>query len=323
MQRIKPLSLPKKLPDKKAIKPNINYNGYEPENWGIQYEFNPYLKDLSKEDLIDRYKSIINNMEILLSAKRDIIPIESSLSSWYWFRKEHQTRLELTDRKVNPKPFLYGKKFYSKPDPPISITYPNSTSLLFKYGKRKHLEPMLKKGVIRINPSSTYSNQKLEAARRDNEQNKSSFIPNHQVHLKTKDGQPIQGYGYMRRSISAKSYYIFCVSCNWHPSLFDAFGEDSCLVIKQPEEFSRRLKNCCKQLKGWYFLDCPVQYFDPYERPPKMFFSTTMSKIFKYAYQQEFRFLWDGLEQKIAKKEIDIEIGSIKDIAEIYDKPAT
>jgi hypothetical protein len=56
-------------------------------------------------------------------------------------------------------------------------------------------------------------------------------------------------------SVSGTDCFLYCVSMDWDPHLFDDFsGADCCVVIKNPDEFARRLEDAGKKnLPGWYF----------------------------------------------------------------------
>ena len=72
--------------------------------------------------------------------------------------------------------------------------------------------------------------------------------------------------GDLKRSVSTSSnYYTLCLSCDFEPIIFEEFNNDACVVVKNPEEFARRLEQETKeQLPGWYFHHNPIEYFDPH-----------------------------------------------------------
>src|SRR5213594_2608610 len=103
MLRIPSLTLPPILHTPAAIRScGDNHQNYEPEFWEFQYEVYRYLVRVAPQDLAERYRALIRNMRTLIKSERHVIPIQSFLSSWYWYRKEHQTRLEFAMRRVNP-----------------------------------------------------------------------------------------------------------------------------------------------------------------------------------------------------------------------------
>ncbi|WP_300492824.1 hypothetical protein [uncultured Methylophaga sp.] len=315
------LRLPQHLPHAEAIRSfKDNQHSYEAEFWEYQYQTYRYLERLSEESLITRYADILKNMQALISEDRHVIPIQSFLSSWYWFRKEHQTRFEF---------YLRGLKL---PSPaPLDITFnnveigavvrpkhPNSGDVLFRYDKQVHLDGIANLGVIRIQPASNFQDYDHNSARQDEEQSKKHYLPGGYTRITTENGASIPIIGDVERMVTMPNYYIFCMSCDWDQGLFSDFDGDACLIIKNVEEFSRRLECAAtSHLAGWYFHHNPVQYFDPYERTKNEYLEATMSKDFRFAYQREYRFLWfpQNGEEPNGFKFLDL--GSLSDFAEV------
>ena len=121
-------------------------------------------------------------------------------------------------------------------------------------------------------------------------------------------------------------YYVLCCSHEFDYRLFSAFRNeggtvgDACLLIKEVDEFAKRLNSVVRErLKNWYFHCNPVGYFDPYNVKPNQKINPGAIKDFKYAYQREYRFLWDPLSPGTALTDIlKISIGSLEDIATIH-----
>lgn len=318
------LSFPKSLPDPDAMAScGSNQHNYEPEFWELEYQVHRYLGRMSDAELIPRHKSIIRNMKALLSTDRDIIPIQSFLSSWFWIRKEHQTRLEFHLRgasvpgPIDPQSLLSGLAVA-----PLRPRHPNAADVLFRYGQRKYMSSMLSDGVIRIAPASQYRNMKGDLARFDEECTKTSFLPGQYTQVAAMDGHVVPIKGDICRSVSAPNYYVLCMSCDWDLSLFDDFGANSCVAIKDPETFAARLGTASVPvLPGWSFHHNPVQYFDPYERIPNEHFDAAMCKDFRFTYQREYRFLWFSPQGDDAVDFKSLEVGSLEDVAELHGIP--
>ena len=155
MQKLDSLTLPDILPHEKAIKSwGQNIHNYEPEFWEFFYDINRYLKNITQEKLNERYKILSRNLHVLTSHERHVIPINSFLSSWYWYQKEHQTRYEFLLRGVPlpnspPQPRTPIKK-------PFSPKWPNSCDIIFRYGELKYMKLIVDEGIIRISPASKY-----------------------------------------------------------------------------------------------------------------------------------------------------------------------
>ena len=324
MLTIDRLQLPKVLPHPNAIKSwGENEHSYDPEFWEFQYQVYRYLGRISNNELASRYDSIVRNIEAIVSDDRHVIPIFSFISSWYWYRKEHQTRHEFALRKI---PLNRGLPVLSKKDlraGPARPRSPNAGDVLFRYGSKKWLQDFVQFGTIRISAAREYALLERDAARQDDELVKSSFMPGAYTKITTEDGQDLGILGDLKESVSGADYFVYCMSCDWDVGLFDDFNSDCCVVIKRPDEFARRLETAAKsQLDGWYFLRSPVEYFDPYERKAKQRIDNAMSKDFRFAYQREYRFLWASFKGLIATGFISLDLGPLDDIAELHMRPA-
>jgi hypothetical protein len=134
-----------------------NENSYEPEFWEFQYQLYRYLGRIGEDELIARYDDIVRNLRAIVSDDRHVIPVISFLSSWYWYRKEHQTRYEFALRK-NPLartlPVLGNKDLSAAPTRPRS---PNAADVLFRYGSKKRLQELVEFGKMRISAAREYS----------------------------------------------------------------------------------------------------------------------------------------------------------------------
>ena len=322
MLRVPSLHLPESLPRSESIRSfGDNLHGYEPEFWEFQYEVYRYLERVSNGALIERYKDILRNMKALISRDRDAIPIQSFLSSWYWFRKEHQTRLEFALRDVSLLATLpHGITFNNEVmGAPVRPKHPNAGDVLFRYDKRTHIEKLAHEGQIRIRPASDFQQMEYDRARQDEECSKRSFLCGARTRITTQDGHNIPILGNVEHMVSMPDYYVFCMTCDWDPELFTDFEADTCIVIKDAELFARRIEiAAAPQLPGWYFHHNPIQYFDPYERLKNEYFDAAMSKDFRFAYQREYRFLWFSQNGDAPNGFKLLELGNLANFAEIH-----
>lgn len=326
--RIPILKLPETLPSGQAICSfGDNQHSYEPEFWELQYQLYRYLEGVSGVVLAERYSSILNNMRALISRDRDVIPIQSFLSSWYWFRKEHQTRFEFALRGIQlPVPPPYDAVFDNKAlGAPIRPKHVNAGDVLFRYDRRQgaetcHIEAMRRNGIVRIRPASDFREIEQDKARQDEELSKKSFLPGSHTRITTQDGREIPIIGNVQQTVSMPNYYVWCVACDWDNGLFTHFNADCCIVIKDGDEFVRRLEVAVADLlPGWYFHHNPVQYFDPYEKQRDEFFDAAMSKDFRFAYQREYRFLWFPENVEDANGFIYPKLGCLEDLVEFFN----
>jgi hypothetical protein len=252
-------------------------------------------------------------MRALVSEDRHVIPIWSFLSSWYWYRKEHQTRLEFAYRGLalhRALPVLEKRDLSEAPARPRG---PNSGDVLFRYGEQKWLRKLVDHGQLRVKSAREYALMENDPARKDDELVKHSFSPGEYVTITMPDGRKVRPTSDLRYSVSGTDYFVYCVSNDWDPELFADFG-GACVVIRDPDEFARRLRAAAPMLDDWYFHYNPVSYFDTHERRGGEYITNTMSKDFRFAYQRETRFLWAGMGKE-AKGSIDLELGPLGDIA--------
>jgi hypothetical protein len=317
---IPPLPLPRSLPHSSAIaSTGSSAEHYTPEWWESEYRARRYLGRVSQPVLESRYKSILQNLATLVSEERDIIPLTSALSSWYWFRKEHQTRLEFSLRQASvavPELPLYSVRIG-----PAKPEYPNAGNVLFRYGQKVHLQQMLNDGVVRLGSATSYVQIENDAARQDDEVTKISYLPGEYARVATLAGREIPILGDITRKTSTSNYYLLCLSSRWDRQLLTVFkGTDGCLLIRDVEQLHKRLARVCENMfPGCISSLLPVHYFDPYDlraREPSM---PILLKDFRFAYQQEWRFICVPRKGEPAQKAIFLNAEPLTDIAELFD----
>ena len=112
----------------------------------------------------------------------------------------------------------------------------------------------VEQGIIRISPASKYKDGALFNPRTDDELNKHQWLVGEHTTITTRNGKRIPIIGDLKRTVSTHSdYYTLCLSCDFDFMLFDAFDNafdkcNSCVVIKNPVEFARRLENEAKAI---------------------------------------------------------------------------
>lgn len=322
--KVPALPLPTKLPTEGAMR-SWRQNGinYEPDFWEFEYLCRRYLQNLSSEELVARHQAILKNMQHLLSVERDAIPSISFLSSWYWFRKEHQARYEFLLRGVEspaPAPNLYAFDRQAS-QPPIRPKHPNAGDVLYRFGSFRHLLPDFEAGLVRISPASSYSDSGLDSARKDEEKEKSSYMVGQYTKITASDGRPIPIIGDVKKTVSTTDYYLLSMAADYDELLFDDFGSDCYMVVADPDRLAGRLEaNSKEQLPGWVFHHNPVEYFDPYEVPPGHYHDPLMTKDFSYAYQREYRFIWMPKPGARAGGHLKIPVGQLADIGEVLQR---
>jgi hypothetical protein len=319
LQKIQSLRHPEQLPTPETLRSwQQNEHNYEPEFWEFQYEIYRYLKNINNENLIERYRNIHRNFHVLVRSERNVIPIDSFLSSWYWYRKEHQTRYEFFLRDLPlfiPAPCPRGD-FAA----PIRPQGPNSCDILFRYGNSKFMRPFVERGEIRISPAAVYKDGPIRDPRTDDELNIHRWFLGQHTRITTKEGREIPIIGDVHGTVSIPmNYYTLCMSSDFEQKMFEEFGYDSCVIIRNPEQFAARLE-CSSRivLPNWYFHHNPIEYFDPYEPYRNQYLDPVMCKDFRFAYQMEYRFIWHPLSFGSAKDYILLSTGSLNDVCDLY-----
>jgi len=319
MQKIQPLEPPEQLPTLGTLKSwGQNEYDYEPEFWELQYEICRYLKNVADDILDERYRDLHRNFCILVRPERHIIPVNSFLSSWYWYWKEHQTRYEFFLRNLPlPLPLPCPRGNFTAPLRPKG---PNSCDIVFRYGNSQFMKPFVESGEIRISPASVYKDGLVSDPRTDDELNIHRYLTGQHTRITTKEGTEITIIGDLHETYSIPmNYYTLCMSSDFEPQIFEEFGYDSCVIIKDPNQFAARLEASTKSLlPNWYFHYNPVEYLDPYEPCKNQHLDPVMCKDFRFAYQMEYRVIWHPQDHGSAKDYIVVRIGSLEDICELY-----
>lgn len=296
--KVKSLILPQQIPDLCVLNSdNHNASNFNSEMWEFEYVCNRYLKGLSNDELKIRHRDIIRNMLHLVRIDRNKLPINNCMGSWYWFRKEYQTRLELFFRNITIESDELFKRIWDlKKAHGADVRDPDILpNVLFRYEKSCYLDDIVKFGRIRIGPASKHIQGK-DHARYDDELNKTIYLPpNSEAYMSDCNGRKISDIdGSIGITRSVDDYYIYCMSCDFHMNLIKEFIQsDTCMEVCDTDQFI----NCVMRggdaaLPNWLFNYGFVHYFDMKDKDPNEHIDPRMCKDFKYAYQREYRFVW-------------------------------
>lgn len=321
--KVDALKLPEVLPAPLALKNSgQNSAAYEPWFWEMEYHIYRYLEWPPIEDLQARHTDLVRNLTRLAMPDRAYIPIQAFQSAWYWYRKEHQTRLELFMRGVEPMTV-----------PPTSIPVRSASPfpenplgdprLLFRYAQKAHAEAARDQGIFRIAPAASYKSIEGDAARMDEEMIKSVLLPGGHTTVKDMAGNVIKVIGDVRIDHSGPEYFVSCFSSIWDVRLFNDFpGTTHCIVVRDVDAFASRLEAAGRRhFKSWYFHHNPAWYFDPHESSLNSHVSHATHKDFKFAYQAEYRFLWANHGGEPVQEPQFLELGPLADIIDVVEKP--
>lgn len=306
------------LPTKEAMQScSENEVAYNPELWELQYQGYRFLERVPAKELELRHRDILKNIRVYVQPDAFKIPIISYLSSWYWLRKEHQTRLEFKLRcGYVPETIELEEQQYSATDNPARTI--GKFEKLYKFSDKKYLEDALHNGSILIRPALEFKAMENDNARQDDELKKSTFMPGSYTQVLTMSGQRIPIIGNLTKSVSIGNYYAYCISSEYDTELYSDFEADACLEIYDVDAFAHRLSSAAAiVLPDCEFEHLPVQYFDPYEICKNEHVDPILSKDFRFAYQKEYRFFWFSRGKFSTTGNQVLKLGNLADIAKI------
>jgi hypothetical protein len=316
----------------------LNEN-YDADLWENAYiHFERYLIDISDSDLDKRYKAILRNQTTLITPERDKYPYHNVwLSSWFWFRKQIETETEYKLRnKAIPDVDLGIDPMLFRVVPPIKSRHLNSADYSVKFGELSWLKDRLAFGKVRVKHASVYLGDGMNLAQKDDELRSYCYSPGHAVRITDERNRVFSPIGKVTYTKYLEAdCYILCTSNEFDPILFHDFsGYDGCLLIRNVDEFARRLESAWKRMHGeWFFTHNNIEYFDEYNRNPMVLKNDTpltnqqvgpvSSKSFTFAYQKEYRFWWANTHKescigKALGEYTELTLGDLSDIAEIY-----
>jgi hypothetical protein len=260
------------------------------------------------------------NLNVFWSEERQKISIRNVYSAWYWLRKEHQVRLEMSLRNLTPRLMIVLP--VDDVHAPARPSGPNFGDLLFRFSKTEWLVRTLREGHLWINDGTTFLNRALGSARADDELKKTRNFLAERTRLMLRDGREIQAPSDITWHVEGPPYFLFSTSSDFHFYLFDAFaGSDACLVIHDSVTFVERMNAALHTTyPGWDFGEYPVHYFDPYEpasADEKLHPFT--SKDFSHAFQMEWRYVFVP-PGPVTEKHIELYLGPCHDIASLYPR---
>ena len=118
---------------------------------------------------------------------------------------------------------------------------------------------------------------------------------------------------------SPADYWLYCVTGSvGAPRLFVDFDADACVIIRDTQKFREILRVASGQsLKGAIMREGHAHYVDPLLPGPAEIFFVPLCKHFRYSYQEEYRFCWLPNPPVRKLEHVDLQLGSLKEIAEL------
>lgn len=196
-------------------------------------------------------------------------------------------------------------------------------TFLIKFGKAKHMRELFEEGKLRVSPATYYAVSTHNGAIRDDELSLplSISLTREDVMKVVLNPQDVPKDLTSRRlDINYRcgtDYWIYCLTTVVESRLFVDFNADACVVIRNLDDFSRRLHAAgAAAFPSAGFSHGQVKYIDPL-LPETATIDVCMSKHFRYEYQGEYRFLWRPMHPQAALPYADLRLGRLSDIAEL------
>ena len=295
----------------------------------LEYRRDRFMQRLTDEELGRRVSDITANLTVVTEDGLVGLLQTQDPALMYWFIRFTETMEEIALR-YGPYPagFREGRiRAQGLPESlnPQKLGTPRNVvgeckykgDGIVKYGREQYLRPALDRGALRMSAASAYLDPSLNTAIQDDELTAEldlAFPSPPQIVI------PGERRSYIRITGSQRletNYYVFCTSRALELRLFTDFAADCCLVIHNLTAFSERLCAAVDDaLPGWRHIQSDLQYYDPLQVMPAQI-QLPLSKHFRYAYQKEYRFAWLPPQRRKQLAALHIELGSLKEIAEI------
>lgn len=302
--------------------------------WQKMYHENRYCRHLSQSELDRRIRDIVLNMlRLRPDGKLGLPPMEAEGGKAMELFTHVQVEMEI---RHGPYPNGYTRDiFHLEPFPDLvgelgqkaaSILKDKglkSNDVFIKFGKIEHMQPLFERGALRVQSASYYATPNHNGAIRDDELtlplslalSREDII---KIVLNPQDvpDKPIEQR--LDATYNAGTdYWLYCVTSAVEPRLFVDFQADACVIIKDKSRFQKLLTlQSAANFPDTGHIHGQAIYVDPL-RPSTAKIDVPMSKHFRYEYQREYRFVWRPLKPMANLAHIDLEIGSLKDIAEL------
>lgn len=295
------------------------------------YDATPYLRNAADQALETRHKAICGNLwqpDIGGNAVLRTDPMELR----YWVRQLTGVRTEMHRRGLAAEVVFDEATLlpnHALPAPVIKATenlaLPRK-EFIVRFSKAEYVRDALEQGKFKINPAVIYKHDSsLNAAQADDELSHFAVTANRQLKMelvgflpgedasqaRPMPHKPLEMFHFMNTS----NFYVLCMSGRFNARMFVDFKADAALVIKNPDEFSRRLgKAIAVHVPGGIRKEGHVSYYDPYAIQRENL-KAGFSKNFAYAYQDEYRMLWWPEDKAAPLSPIFVEAGDLSDIA--------
>jgi hypothetical protein len=179
---------------------------------------------------------------------------------------------------------------------------------------------LVERGILRLTPASSYNDPSLNPAIRDAELEFSIHLrPGTRLQVELEPGSKvfhdIPGMaGLITHTKRCEDYYVFCASATFDPRLFDDFGYDACVLIRDWERLIELVK--IQRVPARTVFAGATVYLDPY-MPHRAAPSVQLMKHLRYEYQKEWRIFWTDPLPPPPLHPYFVELGNLSSFCEL------
>lgn len=301
--------------------------------WRNAYRKSRFLRHLSEVELQQRVRDVMLNMMVLtpdaLIGLGSVQDPEAQRWMIRWTQVLEEMRIRygpypngFTNGFIQQEPFPdFAGELGKKAANVFASCKLDPEQTLIKYGNPQYMAALLTEGCARIQPASFFKANHLNGAIQDDELSLrlslvvsrdeiASLVQNPQDASENVGDHAIQlNYG------ASSDYWLYCVTQSLEPRLFVDFNAGACVIIKNKKAFSDRLEHAAASRMASCRYACgKAVYVDP-NQPDSANIRIQFAKHFRYTYQREYRFAWMPEKSTKALAPVDVEMGSLDDIA--------
>ena len=342
-------------PEAEDLADSIRISDEQHNEWVREYQLNRYCRFETRRELHQRWQDIQVNTQVLTkSGKIGLTADPLWYQLGQHVITEMLLRGEPPNEKNSHPDVSIAGRFFDgelcKKAADVVVANQTSRDLVVKYGKSQHMKSLFEDGLIYMNPASSYDKRTHNQAIRDDERtitfkgayspvdNQSCFFnietaPENVGELALKnevsfslilDCPRIQQNECADHKVHMRSdYWMFCMADVLDQRLFADFEADSCVIIKRRPFLERLERNRDILLRNVNLYFDNVRYVDPLGAFPGTNESLIngnlylfMTKLFRYSYQREVRFVCIPQECQADLEPFVMQLGSLEDIAE-------
>ena len=304
------------------------------EFWRASYRQNRYARYLNQGELNWRFRDILFNIITLTTeGKVGVLPVGPTRMRW-WELMAHTLEEFYLRHGAYPAGFTkdilqaapypdFAGVLASKAASAFASRPAYKQPVLVRHGSPEFMTALYEHGKLRVRNASYYKTPDHNGAVRDDELrlHVSLALNREMVSKVARNPQDIPA-GYTGQRIDfrfdhQRDFWLYCLTSSLDPRLFVDFEATACVVIKDPEEFRRRLRAAgATSFPGSLSKDGDVTYVDPlWPKSAKLF--VPLSKHFRYEYQREHRFIFSAPPTRGLLSYVDVSLGPLVDIAEL------